>query len=128
MKEIYWLTSSDGTPVKVTEQVWFKKIKRVRLEREYDTRRFWLRASYIDRMAIERQAPSAAEFVLFMLPRERREDVMVDLGDWYPTWCEEFGTRQAKFLCWWRVTCCVGGAVLEVLGRVGEIIGKMAPK
>jgi hypothetical protein len=77
---------------------------------------------------VEKKPPKEAEFVLFMVSRERRDDIVSDLSEWYPSWCAKFGTRRAKFLCWWRVMCCVGGAVLEVLGRVGEIIGKMAPK
>jgi hypothetical protein len=74
------------------------------------------------------QPPASAEFLLFMVSRERRHDVMADLDDWYSSWCVKFGPRRAKFLCWWRVGCCVGGAVLEVLGRVGEFISKVAPK
>jgi hypothetical protein len=74
---------------------------------------------------IQKMAPQATEFVLFMLPREGREDVFNDLNDWYPSWCEKFGTRRAKFLCWWHVGCCVGGAFVEIVGRVGEVIGKV---
>jgi hypothetical protein len=73
----------------------------------------------------KQKPPAAAEFLLFMLSRERREDVFADLVDWYPSWCGKFGTRRAKFLCWWRVACCVGGAAMEVVGQVGEIIGKV---
>jgi hypothetical protein len=76
-----------------------------------------------------RQTPPAeVEFVLFMLSRERRQDVLADLDDWYSSWCEKFGPKRAKFLCWWKVACCVGAAVLEVMGRVGEFISKVAPK
>jgi hypothetical protein len=74
---------------------------------------------------IQKKVPQATEFVLFMLPRERREDVFSDLNDWYPSWCEKFGTRRAKFLCWWHVGCCVGGAFVDVVGRVGEIIDRV---
>jgi hypothetical protein len=70
--------------------------------------------------------PARAEFVLFMLSRECRVDVLADIEEWYPGWCERFGVRRAKFLCWWRVTCCVGGALLESAGRVAEVFGKLA--
>jgi hypothetical protein len=74
----------------------------------------------------QHKLPGEAEFLLCMLSRERREDISADLNDWYPEWCVKFGTRKAKFLCWWRISCCVAGALLEVAAKAAELVAKVA--
>jgi hypothetical protein len=49
---------------------------------------------------------------LWLLPRVRRNQMMLDLGEDYPRVVARLGLRQAKLWCWkemaWTVICCYG--------------------
>jgi len=64
------------------------------------------------------QLPSAAQFALILLSRQRRDDVLNDLCDW----AEHDGRFNAK--CWLRLMVAFFGQVLDVLYRIGEVVGK----
>jgi hypothetical protein len=74
---------------------------------------------------IKKKMPQVTQFVLFMLPRERREDVLADIGDWYPAWCAEFGVGRAKFLCWWHFAWAIVGTVVDIAVRLGEAVSRV---
>jgi hypothetical protein len=62
--------------------------------------------------------PTAAQFGLVLLSRQRRDDVLNDLCDWV----EQDGRFNAK--CWLRLTSALFGQLLDVLYRIGEVVGK----
>jgi len=62
--------------------------------------------------------PSAAQFVIILLSRQRRDDVLNDLCDW----ADHDGRFSAK--CWVRLISALFGQVLDVLYRIGEVVGK----
>lgn len=64
------------------------------------------------------QLPSTAQFGLILLSRQRRDDVLNDLYDW----ADHDGRFNAK--CWLRLTSAFFGQVLDVLYRIGEVVGK----
>ncbi len=64
------------------------------------------------------QLPGAAQFVLILLSRQRRDDVLNDLCDW----AEQDGRFNAK--CWLKLIAAFFGQVLDVLYRIGEVVGK----
>jgi hypothetical protein len=68
--------------------------------------------------------PTAAEFTLHLMSRQRRNDVLNDMLDWYPHWVQEKGRFSANVLCWWRTSVAVLGGLLDVAGRIAEIVGK----
>ena len=72
--------------------------------------------------------PSAAQFALILLSRKRRDDVLNDLLDWYPGWIKEHlgrGRRVwANFTCFVKIAAAFFGQGLDVLYRIGEVVGK----
>jgi hypothetical protein len=61
--------------------------------------------------------PTAARFVLILLSRRRRDDVLNDLCDW----AEQDGRFNAK--CWLRLTSALLWQVRDVLYIVGKLRG-----
>lgn len=70
--------------------------------------------------------PSAAQFALILLSRKRRDDVLNDLWDWYPGWIKEHHGRRvwANFACFVKIAAAFFGQGLDVLYRIGEVVGK----
>jgi hypothetical protein len=62
--------------------------------------------------------PTPVQFALILLSRQRRDDVLSDLCDW----AEHDGHFNAK--CWLRLTSAFFGQLLDVLYRIGEVVGK----
>jgi hypothetical protein len=73
---------------------------------------------------IDLALPHAAEFVLILLSRQRRNDVLNDMLDWYPCWVQEKGRFSANVLCSCRISAAVFAGLLDLTGRIAEIIGK----
>ncbi len=67
---------------------------------------------------------SAAQFALILLSRKRRDDILNDLCDWYPGWVEHNGRFGANFACFVKIASAFLGQGLDVLYRIGEIVGK----
>jgi hypothetical protein len=70
------------------------------------------------------QIPLPAEFALILLSRQRRNDVLNDMLDWYPRWVQNKGRLSANLLFWWRISAAVFGALLDLASRIAEIVGK----
>jgi hypothetical protein len=68
--------------------------------------------------------PPAAESMLLLMSRARRNDVLNDIMDWYPGWVAEKGRFRANLACWWRIGMAVLRGLLDLLLRIGEIVGK----
>jgi len=69
--------------------------------------------------------PSAAQFGLILLSRKYRDDVLNDLGDWYPGWVvEHHGRLGANFVCFWKIAGAFLWQALDVLHKIGEVFGK----
>jgi hypothetical protein len=50
--------------------------------------------------------------------------VLSDIMDWYPGWVEKKGQFGAYLACWWKVGQVALGGILDLLQRIGEIVGK----
>jgi hypothetical protein len=68
--------------------------------------------------------PVGADFVLMLMSRQRRNDVLNDLLDWYPCWLSDKGRMGAFFACWWKIGSAVLHGFLDLAERIGEIVGK----
>jgi len=68
--------------------------------------------------------PTPAQFVLILLSPKRRADVLNDILDWYPAWMEKHGRRLGALLCLIKIAEAVAYQVLDLLYRVGEVVGK----
>jgi hypothetical protein len=68
--------------------------------------------------------PTSAEFILILMSRTRRNDVLNDIMDWYPGWVAEKGPFGAYLACWWRIGVAVCRGLLDLIQRIGEIVGK----
>lgn len=68
--------------------------------------------------------PSAAQFAIISLSRKRRDDVLNDLCDWYPGWVQHHGRFGANLVCFMKIASAAIYEALDLLYRVGEIVGK----
>jgi hypothetical protein len=68
--------------------------------------------------------PTAVEFMLVLLSRQRRNDVLNDIMDWYPGWIKKYGHIGAHCACWWKIGSAALHGLLDLAERVGEIVGK----
>jgi hypothetical protein len=68
--------------------------------------------------------PAGAAFVLMLMSRQRRDDVLNAPLDWYPKWVEEKGRFTANVLCWWRIVVAVLGGLLDLADKIAGIMGK----
>lgn len=91
----------------------------------YDRLTVWLE-HFADEGRKETRVPPAFDILAhLMIGKQRRNDVLTDIENWYDEWSEKYGPRWAKAFCVSRLIQAILGQTLDIADRVAGILGKL---